>query len=67
MDVRASERQTIFFVRRGVYALITAEVQVSWIPAACPLRKDCYTRRKGEDGVVSLESLTTTSTVSLGE
>jgi hypothetical protein len=64
-----SERETVF-VRRGEYALITAEVQVSWIPAAYPLRKDCYTLRKGEDGVVSVESTRdrgcrlTTSTVS---
>jgi len=35
---------------------VTVEVQVSWIPAAYPLRKDCYTLEKGEDGVVSVVS-----------
>lgn len=60
MDVREPfdglRNETVFFVRRGEYALITAEVQVGWIPAAYPLRKDCYTLQKGEDGVVSVES-----------
>lgn len=68
-----SEPETRFCVRRGEY--IPVEVQVSWIPAAHPLRKECYTLQRGEHGVVSAVTtrargcrLTThavTSTVSL--
>ena len=54
--LRGSERQTFFIVRRGEYILASVEVQVSWTPAVHPLRKKCYTRQRGEDGVVSVVS-----------
>lgn len=49
-----SEPEIAFFVRRGEYAVVTAEVQVSWLSAAYPLRKECYTLERDVDGVVSV-------------
>jgi len=41
-------------VRHGQYAAVSAEVQVSWLPAVYPLRKECYTLDREADGVVSV-------------
>ncbi len=48
------EDETILFVRRGEYSVLNVELQLAWLPAAYPLRKDCYTLVRDEEGVVSV-------------
>jgi len=44
----------VLYVRRGDYAFLTATTAVSWLPAALPAPKDCYTLGRREDGVVRI-------------
>ena len=48
------EDETILFVRREEYSLLNVELQLAWLPAAFPLRKECYTLVRDGDGVVSV-------------
>lgn len=48
------EDESILFVRREEYSVLTVEAQVAWLPAAFPLRKECYTLVRDEEGVVSV-------------
>src|SRR5262249_26086890 len=48
------EEETLLFVRRGEYSLVKVEARLGWLPAAYPLRKECYTLVRDEEGVVSL-------------
>ena len=41
-------------VRREEYSVHNVELQLAWLPAAFPLRKECYTLVRDEEGVVSL-------------
>jgi hypothetical protein len=46
------EGETIFFVRREEYSALNVELQLAWLPAPFPLRKECYTLVRDGDGVV---------------
>ena len=48
------EDESILFVRREEYSVLSVEAQLAWLPAAFPLRKECYTLVRDEDGVVSV-------------
>ena len=48
------EDEKIFFVRRGEYSVMSVEAKLAWLPFAYPLRKDCYTLVRDEEGVVSV-------------
>jgi hypothetical protein len=48
------EDESLFFVRRGEYSVLSVEAQLAWLPAAYPLRKDSYTLARDEEGVVSM-------------
>ena len=49
------EDESLFFVRRGEYSVLSVEAQLAWLPAAYPLRKECYTLVRDEEGVVSMQ------------
>jgi len=49
------EDEVRFFVRRGEYSVLSVEAQLAWLPVAYPLRKECYTLVRNEEGVVSLQ------------
>ena len=44
----------VLYVRRADYAFITAVTAVSWLPAAFPAPKDCYTLGRRDDGAVQV-------------
>ena len=48
------EDASLFFVRRAEYSVLNVEAQLAWLPAAYPLRKECYTLVRDEEGVVSV-------------
>ena len=48
------EDESILFVRREEYSVLTVEAQLAWLPVAFPLRKECYTLVRDEEGVVSV-------------
>jgi hypothetical protein len=48
------EDESLLFVRRGEYSVISVEAQLAWLPEAYPLRKECYTLVRNETGVVSV-------------
>jgi len=48
------EDETILFVRRGEYSVLSLQATLAWLPAAYPLRKECYTLARDEEGVVSV-------------
>jgi hypothetical protein len=48
------EDETLLFVRRAEYSLLSVEAQLAWLPVAYPLRKECYTLARDEEGVVSV-------------
>ncbi len=48
------EDETILFVRREEYSVLNVELQLAWLPAAFPLRKECYTLVRDGEGVVSV-------------
>ena len=48
------EDEVLFFVRRGEYSVLSVEAQLAWLPVAYPLRKECYTLVRNEEGVVSV-------------
>jgi hypothetical protein len=41
-------------VRREEYSVHNVELQLAWLPAAFPLRKECYTLVRDGEGVVSV-------------
>jgi hypothetical protein len=47
-----SEQESLLFVKRGDYAVVTAQAAVSWLPAAFPARKECYSMERQPDGSV---------------
>jgi len=48
------EDEKILFVRRAEYSVVSVETRLAWLPAAYPLRKECYTLVRDEEGVVSV-------------
>ncbi|RPH65804.1 MAG: hypothetical protein EHM78_24765 [Myxococcaceae bacterium] len=52
--MRASRSTGSVFVRRAEYSILNVELQLAWLPAAYPLRKECYTLVRDEEGVVSV-------------
>jgi len=48
------EDEKILFVRRAEYSVLVVEARLAWLPMAYPLRKDCYTLVRDEEGVVSV-------------
>jgi len=48
------EDEKILFVRRAEYSVLSVETRLAWLPAAYPLRKECYTLARDEEGVVSV-------------
>ncbi len=48
------EDEKILFVRRAEYSVLAVEAKLAWLPMAYPLRKDCYTLVRDEEGVVSV-------------
>ena len=48
------EDESLFFVRRGEYSVLSVEAQLAWLPVAHPLRKECFTLVRDEEGVVSM-------------
>ena len=48
------EDEKILFVRRSEYSVVSVETRLAWLPAAYPLRKECYTLDRDEEGVVSV-------------
>jgi hypothetical protein len=49
------EDESLFFVRRGEYSVLSVEAQLAWLPVAYSLRKECYTLVRDEEGVVSMQ------------
>ena len=48
------EDEKLLFVRRGEYSVLSVEASLAWLPVAYPLRKECYTLARDEEGVVSV-------------
>src|SRR5262249_21649291 len=49
------EDETLLFVRRGEYSVLSVEARLAWLPFAYPLRKECYTLARDAEGVVSMQ------------
>ena len=53
------EDEALLFVRREEYSVLSVEAQLAWLPLAYPLRKECYTLARDEEGVVSMRVVPT--------
>lgn len=50
------ERETLLFVPKREFAVVDVQAVVGWVPSAYPLRKECYTVLRDEDGVTHVSN-----------